>query len=400
MALEHAGDNRRTAVVLTSQFADPTTKRLITGGSVRVVRDLARILSQLGYDVRILQKGTRDEEATIAPGFNVSFVRAPVRAWSDLLFAYKTRSSVRQADLCCYATPELGFPFYSPRGFAVQHGISWDNPECGAVHAFLLRTLHKLRNLRMCNRLRLVICVDTNFINYIRAFSGASAARCSSCVYIPNYADLATMPAVTDADLRRRFHKRTLLFLRRFEKHRGPDLFLGVCQHLKTRGIAFRAKMVGNGSQREHTRGMIEACGLGGQVEINECGFDDAYAFLDEAAISVVPSVWSEGTSLAAIESIALGVPVVATDVGGLGNLIVPEYNGFLAKPDATDLARHVERLLTDEGTYLRMARRCLDMREALSYERWRTAVVQALQRCGLIDRQLSVEAPAVAVPV
>lgn len=396
MAPDCANGERRTALILTSQFADPTTKRLIAGGSVRIVRDLAGILSQLGYDVRIIQKGNRDEDAMIAPGFNVRFVRAPLRTWSDLLFACKTRSSVRQADLCCYATPELGFPFYSSRGFAVQHGISWDNPQCGAACAFLLRGLQKLRNLWMCNSLRLIICVDTNYINYLRAFGGAAASRCQRCVYVPNYADLATMPTVTDEDLRRRFHKKTLLFLRRFEKHRGPDLFLGVCQQLRTRGVTFRAKMVGDGSQREHIRDMIEAYGLGGLVEISQCGFDDVYALIGEASISVIPSVWSEGTSLAAVESIALGVPVVATDVGGLGNLIVPQYNGFLARPNAVDLARHVERLLTDERTYLRMARRCLDMRDALSYERWRTAVVEALEGCGLIGRQFRAEALAV----
>jgi len=352
-------------------------------------------LSQLGYDVRIAQKGDRDEDAMIAPGFNVRFVRAPVRTWSDLLFACRTRSSAREADLCCYATPELGFPFYCSRGFAFQHGISWDNPQCSVVRAFLLRSLQKLRNLRMCNSLRLIICVDTNYINYLRAFGGAAASGCRKCVYVPNYADLAGMPTVTDADLRRRFRSKTLLFLRRFEKHRGPDLFVGVCQQLSARGIEFRAKMVGDGSQREHIRDIIEAHGLGGMVEIGRCDFDDAYSIANEASISVVPSVWSEGTSLAAVESIALGVPVVASDVGGLGNLIVPGYNGFLTRPNATDLARHVERLLTDEATYLRMARRCLDMRDALSSERWRSAVVEALEGCGLIDRQFPVEAPA-----
>jgi glycosyltransferase involved in cell wall biosynthesis len=249
----------------------------------------------------------------------------------------------------------------------------------------------------MCNRLRLVICVDTNYINYLRAFSGTAASCCHKCVYVPNYADVAMMPMVTDADLTRRFRKKTLLFLRRFEKHRGPELFLGVCRQLRMRGIAFTAKMVGDGSQREHIKDIIGAYGLGGLVEISQCGFDDVYKLVDEASISIVPSVWSEGTSLAAVESIALGVPVVATDVGGLGNLIVPQYNGFLARPNAAELAGHVERLLTDERTYLRMARRCLDMRDALSYERWRTAVAEALEECGLIDRRFRAEAFAAA---
>lgn len=79
--------------------------------------------------MRILQKGPRAAEIRLEPGIVVETVSAPMPIWADVFFAWKTRRAVRGADLCCYATPEDGFPYFSKRGFAIQHGIWWDAPD-------------------------------------------------------------------------------------------------------------------------------------------------------------------------------------------------------------------------------------------------------------------------------
>ena len=114
------------AIVLTSVFLCPETGEIVQGGSARVTLDLVRLLRGSGFQVRVVQKGPCNGSAITSDGLPVDIVRAPTRSWSDLLFAYRTRRQAREASLCCYATPEIGFPFYSPRGFAIQHGIWWD----------------------------------------------------------------------------------------------------------------------------------------------------------------------------------------------------------------------------------------------------------------------------------
>ena len=60
---------------------------------------------------------------------------------------------------------------------------------------------------------------------------------------------------------------------------------------------------------------------------------DNALEFISCCDLLVVTST-TEGIPIVAMEAIACGTPVIATDVGGLADLIVPGVNGYLVAPD------------------------------------------------------------------
>jgi glycosyltransferase involved in cell wall biosynthesis len=67
--------------------------------------------------------------------------------------------------------------------------------------------------------------------------------------------------------------------------------------------------------------------------------------------VLVVPSTWPENSPLVIHEAFLAGVPVVASRIGGIPDLVTDEVNGLLFRPgDAADLARRLERILTDPG--------------------------------------------------
>jgi len=85
--------------------------------------------------------------------------------------------------------------------------------------------------------------------------------------------------------------------------------------------------------------------------------------------VSVIPSIW-EATSLAALESMALGVPVIASTTGGLPE-IVDEQVGYLHKPmDVQALAKCMEKALGDKNEYIKKVHRCVNRMEEYTWDK------------------------------
>jgi len=82
----------------------------------------------------------------------------------------------------------------------------------------------------------------------------------------------------------------------------------------------------------------------------------DVPGILKELAVLVVPSR-REGLGLVALEAMALGVPVVASNVGGLPEIIEPERTGLLVPPSAAGaIGMAVGRLLANRNLARRLA--------------------------------------------
>ena len=85
-------------------------------------------------------------------------------------------------------------------------------------------------------------------------------------------------------------------------------------------------------------------------VTVMQLGRDEVRAAWRRAAVAVVPSRWDEPFGMVAIEALTAGVPVVASRVGALPELVRDHVDGLLVRPgDERDLGAAVERLLTDE---------------------------------------------------
>ena len=112
--------------------------------------------------------------------------------------------------------------------------------------------------------------------------------------------------------------------------------------------------LVGNGPDEPLVRERAQRLGLGdrvrflGEIENVEC-------VVSAADVALFPSE-SESFGLSALEAMACGVPVVATDIGGLPDTIVHGETGFLhTVGDTAGMAASVGRLLGDDALRRRM---------------------------------------------
>ena len=160
----------------------------------------------------------------------------------------------------------------------------------------------------------------------------------------------------------------------------------------------YTGELSGWGSERETIASLIAAYGLESHIRLSEGTLEDAAAVADTATISVVPSQWSEGTSLSAIESIAQGIPVVATDVGGLPNIVLPGFNGYLCPAITRKFAVRICELLENEDEYLRLAHNCLTLRNVFSFERWTAELTKHLTERGIIPAALDGRTTSVSI--
>jgi len=107
--------------------------------------------------------------------------------------------------------------------------------------------------------------------------------------------------------------------------------------------------LAGDGPQRKETEAEAERLGVAGDVLF--LGKIDAVADLLRAAdLYLLPSS-TESFGLSALEAMACGVPVIGTQVGGLGEVVVDGTTGYLAPiGDVEQMALRAVELLTDSN--------------------------------------------------
>jgi glycogen(starch) synthase len=112
-------------------------------------------------------------------------------------------------------------------------------------------------------------------------------------------------------------------YVGRFVSLKGLPLILEAANKLQIAGYSFRVKFVGDGPERGELESLAEKLGLKKYVEFTGfiTGADFQIAMKDVAAV-LMPSVCEETAGLAAIEQMMRGKLVIASDIGGLGEVV------------------------------------------------------------------------------
>jgi glycosyltransferase involved in cell wall biosynthesis len=105
----------------------------------------------------------------------------------------------------------------------------------------------------------------------------------------------------------------------------------------------------------------------GGDPRINFAGTfpnEKMVSELEKIDVLVVPSTWYENAPLVIYSALSSGVPVVATNLGGMAELVHNGENGLLFEPgDPEDLARQLQHLIDEPGLLEELAGNAGDVR-------------------------------------
>lgn len=178
---------------------------------------------------------------------------------------------------------------------------------------------------------------------------------------IPCGTDIEYFGGLSQAEARERLgiaaDAKVVFYIGRFDRRKGIETLVRAVGQSKLRNDKRLQLLIGGGSrpghsdgiERERIEGIVEELGLEGATTFpGRISDEDLPIYYAAADVSVVPSHY-EPFGLVAIEAMASGTPVVASDVGGLQFTVVSEETGLLAPPKDVDaFSGAIDRILSD----------------------------------------------------
>ncbi|GIP42338.1 glycosyl transferase family 1 [Paenibacillus sp. J45TS6] len=388
--------------ILTHSFADGYNRdfeRLFGGGLERYIYELCQVIRSLGHTPQVHQLSYYDsfhrhiEEIEVF-GYAYDPQRIPD--------AFEEMASQAKGPLI-YASCIWHPLRYSPNSLGICHGINWDRPSLPSEvkQEVAVSIQHALDHLET------IVSVDSHFLTFCRAVCTFNDPQ--KIILIPNAVDTHYFKPLESAGeeteleehtLRKRTNNRKvhlhqseeeleaseeeqpgrirILFPRRISLERGiipmmlsADYLLGLYPQVE---IEFAGERVQGSTVGRAFEMWMKHHPHKARILSKSYLFDEMITAYHMADIAVIPTIFSEGTSYACLEAMSCGIPVVASNVGGLNDLIQDGFNGLLVSPEESHITAALCRLIDDEDLRLQLGKQA--RKTALSYdeEKWKSA--------------------------
>lgn len=162
---------------------------------------------------------------------------------------------------------------------------------------------------------------------------------------------------------RRRQGSPRILAAGRLVPKKGFHYLVDAVRELVRSGVSVHCTIAGDGPEREVLRSAIRSAGLDEVIALpGWVAEQDMISLYGESDVFVHPAVVAgdgdqDGLPNALLEAASAGLPIVTTDVGGIGEFVRHEESGILVEPaNPHRLARAIERLLNDGELRARLA--------------------------------------------
>jgi glycosyltransferase involved in cell wall biosynthesis len=349
----------KTVDITNINFFDWDGVNLYKGGAERYVYDLACMLKDEGWAPRLIQNANRAFECDFR---GISVVGVQTDSGHNLRgMSKKFRDECCDADLIIASPADLACEMRGLNVVGINHGIYWDHKFKKLENSNANEYINIFDAIKISSS---VVAVDTNFINWVRTYDHGLGSKIT---YIPNYVDSSHfMPTQKDFE-----GKIRILYPRRLYEARGIFITLKAFDYLFERHDNIELHLVGQSDSKDE-KVVSEFIGKHcGRVLWEELDMDEMPKAYQASHIVLVPTMYSEGTSLSCLEAMATNNVVVATNVGGLPNLVVDGFNGLLISPTVEELIRSIETLLVNRGLMQSMATKGVELSAAFRKERW-----------------------------
>ena len=199
-------------------------------------------------------------------------------------------------------------------------------------------------------------------------------------VHVATFKERADQPRDWDAAVQ---PGKYALFLGRLKHRKGGDVLLHALARVPANGQV-QLVIAGDGEEHLALQSLCGQLGLAPRVRFVGAVSGPTKAYLlQNARVGVISSRQWEAFGLVVLEGYASGLPMIATDMPGLADLIQPEITGLLVPPESPEhLAAALQRLLGDDALVARMktaARQVVEQYDWRNVARQHVALFESL---------------------
>ena len=356
--------------IIYGRFYDYNGKNLLIGGVETYIINLSKLLFENGYEVHIYQYADVDfkkkNDYSTVHGIvpNNKKEKEVYKSFKTLIYAAEKNGDVNN-DILVFGA-DIGIDKTSFKNVvAIQHGIGWDiQPD--STSSLLKKLKYSLTNFRISlNRkkkfsiCKKIVCVDYNFLNWYRTTIYDDIDKLK---VIPNFTKIIPYKKHLKKD------NVSIIFARRLQYYRGTRVFAGAIEKLIKKYPNVKVMIAGEGPDEGWLHSKLDGYK---QVSFDKFSSVDSLKIHEAYDIAVVPSTGSEGTSLSLLEAMSSGCAVVCSDIGGLTNIILDEYNGLIIRANALELYKALVKLMDYDYRTSMAKNGHSTVSASFSYEKW-----------------------------
>ncbi len=375
-----------TVTLLTHSYLDAYTQNITRpfgGGLERYIHALCQTISAMGLRPVVYQLSYYGAFDTIHEGVRV---RGFTYTFDQIGPAFEEMAAEAEG-LIIYASCIWQPIRYLPLSIGICHGISWDRHDMPLQDKqTIASTIQSAVSL-----LDRLVSVDSQFLTYCR--SVCEYGDSERIVLLPNSVDTQwfapepdrTAMAEPSCDSQQpQADAIRILFPRRLSFERGivPMMLVtdAILQEFPAAVVEFAGELVDNTTMALAFRLWQNSHPHKDRIEQKTYSFEqmrDAYL---QADLAVIPTIFSEGTSLACLEAMSCGLPVVSSNVGGLNDIVIDGLNGLLVAPRSTALLQAVRRLIRDAPLRKTLGAAARQTALAFDERKWRQSWTSIIQ--------------------
>ncbi|GAX91607.1 glycosyltransferase family 4 protein [Effusibacillus lacus] len=328
--------------ILTHSFLDAYNRRfsrIFGGGLERYIYDLCGVIKEMGYQPEVHQlsffEPFRTSVKTIEVfGYTYDFDEIP-EAFEKM--ASQARGALIYASCIWHPIP------YRKNSLGISHGINWDRhdlPQSDKIYV--------AKSVQMAlDQLFRIVSVDSQFLTFCR--SVCTYTDPEQVILVPNSVDTNHFKP---SQQKNPSDPVRVLFPRRISFERGiipmmlaTDRLLDLYSNLI---VEFAGEVVKDSPIGDTFEIWMKEHPHRNRILHRTYPFDKIVQAYQQADVAVIPSIFSEGTSYSCLEAISCGVPVVASNVGGLNDILIDGFNGLLVAPTEERITEAIIRVIED----------------------------------------------------